>query len=354
MKTRFNTLDSHLRQWGLNVVTHEGWRYNGRPWSSSFRPKAVICHHTASGSKSGNFASEGIVINGRGSSLPGPLCQFLLGRDGTVKIITGNGSNHAGTGGPWGVVRRNLGNYDAFGIEAENNGVGEHWSNEQLQAYYRLCAALLDLMGTKDVNHRVLGHKEYTSRKIDPNGINMNDFRRQVDSALNHGSSRQVVNLPNLKYGANNAGVLKVKKALAKKGYKGINTTNGIFGLGLRRAYSAYQRSLGYRGSDANGMPGRTSLESLGFKVIDVAPKASNQTVSLKNLRFGYRSNDARLVKQALYNKGYRNLEAGTDYWGPGAVACYSAWQRKLGYRGSDADGIPGTASLKKLGFTVK
>lgn len=28
---------------------------------------------------------------------------------------------------------------------------------------------------------------------------------------------------------------------------------------------------------------------------------------------------------------------------------CYAAWQRKLGYTGSDADGIPGMTSLKKL-----
>lgn len=30
-------------------------------------------------------------------------------------------------------------------------------------------------------------------------------------------------------------------------------------------------------------------------------------------------------------------------------AACYAAWQRKLGYTGKDADGIPGMASLKAL-----
>lgn len=31
-------------------------------------------------------------------------------------------------------------------------------------------------------------------------------------------------------------------------------------------------------------------------------------------------------------------------------VQAYAAWQRRLGYRGSDADGIPGTKSLTMLG----
>ncbi|MGW3686524.1 hypothetical protein [Streptomyces sp. NPDC005125] len=31
-------------------------------------------------------------------------------------------------------------------------------------------------------------------------------------------------------------------------------------------------------------------------------------------------------------------------------MAAYAAWQRHLGFRGSSADGIPGTASLTALG----
>jgi peptidoglycan hydrolase-like protein with peptidoglycan-binding domain len=32
----------------------------------------------------------------------------------------------------------------------------------------------------------------------------------------------------------------------------------------------------------------------------------------------------------------------------------YRAWQRRCGFRGSDADGIPGKISLQRLGFDVK
>ena len=37
------------------------------------------------------------------------------------------------------------------------------------------------------------------------------------------------------------------------------------------------------------------------------------------------------------------------DTWGSGDEASYAAWQHSLGYRGSEADGIPGSASWAKL-----
>src|SRR5690349_5010376 len=182
MATKMKNLGliDHLRRWGLKVEEKDGWRYRGRPYN--FYPRAVICHHTASGSSSGNFASEGVVTAGR-SDLPGPLCQFLLGRDGTVKTIAAGYANHAGYGGPMAGIPENQGNTFSIGIEAENNGVGETWSPKQLRAYYRLCAALLDWMGITDVS-KVFGHKEWAAgRKIDPAGINMDKFRAQVQKA---------------------------------------------------------------------------------------------------------------------------------------------------------------------------
>lgn len=38
-----------------------------------------------------------------------------------------------------------------------------------------------------------------------------------------------------------------------------------------------------------------------------------------------------------------------TDVWGSGDEASYKAWQKKLGYTGNDADGIPGKTSWDKL-----
>lgn len=255
---------NHLRRWGLKVEAKDGWRERGRPYD--FYPRGVIAHHTASGSSSGNFASEGIVTNGR-SDLPGPLCQILLGRDGTVKPIAAGYANHAGYGGPRAGIPQDQGNTYTIGIEAENNGIGEPWSKEALNAYYRLCAALLDWLGTKDVS-KVFGHKEWApGRKIDPAGIDMDKFRNQVKLALAQGPSVKTVRLSRLRPGKRNKDVLLVKQRLAKKGIASSDKTN-FFGKELRNDYRAWQIQLGYKGRDADGIPGRTTLQKLGFKVV--------------------------------------------------------------------------------------
>lgn len=256
-------LPNHLRKWGLKVQEKSGWRERGRPYN--FYPKGILCHHTASGSQSGNFASEGIVTTGR-SDLPGPLCQFLLGRDGTVKIIADGYSNHAGYGGPRAGIPANQGNTYMVGIEAENNGVGERWSAAQLNAYYRLCASLMDWLNITDIN-KVFGHKEWTSRKIDPAGINMDRFREQVKKAKAQGPSVKTVHLHRLKEGKRNNDIKMVKRRLRRKGFIDNDKLTNHFGKTMKKAYAEYQKSLGYTGADADGLPGKSSLERLGFNV---------------------------------------------------------------------------------------
>lgn len=263
VKSKHIGLVNHLRRWGLKVEEKDGWRHRGRPYN--FYPRAIIVHHTASGAQSGNFASEQVVTFGR-SDLPGPLCQFLLGRDGTVKLIAAGYANHAGYGGPKVDVPRNMGNTYTYGIEAENNGLGEPWTKEQLNAYYRLCAALLKWMGRRDVN-RVFAHKEWApGRKIDPAGVNMDEFRKNVQRALNQGPTVKTVRLSRLQPGKRNGDVVLLKRRLKRKGFYDGGTSK-FFGKALRRAYADYQRSLGYEGKDADGIPGRASLRKLGFRV---------------------------------------------------------------------------------------
>lgn len=257
-------LVAHLKKWGLDVQEKDGWRSRGRPYN--FYPRAIICHHTASGSSSGNFASEGIVTTGR-SDLPGPLCQILLGRDGTVKLIADGYANHAGYGGPRAGIPENQGNTYSIGIEAENNGIGEPWSKEALNAYYRLCAALMVWIGITDVS-KVFGHKEWTSRKIDPAGIDMNKFREQVKKALLQGPSVKTVSLSKLKPGKRNNDVLLVKRRLARRGFAKGDETSNFFGSGMRNNYRDWQRHLGYLDGDADGIPGKESLQKLGFRVV--------------------------------------------------------------------------------------
>ncbi len=42
---------------------------------------------------------------------------------------------------------------------------------------------------------------------------------------------------------------------------------DGIFDDATAQAYGMHQRKCGFRGADANGTPGETSLNKLGFRV---------------------------------------------------------------------------------------
>ncbi|MFE7463114.1 N-acetylmuramoyl-L-alanine amidase [Streptomyces sp. NPDC057499] len=68
---------------------------------------------------------------------------------------------------------------------------------------------------------------------------------------------------------------------------------------------------------------------------------------------------DVKIVETALNKEGLLSSTYAKDgSFGTTTVAAYAAWQRKLGFSGKDADGVPGMTTLKKLGakhgFTVK
>ncbi|TDE27649.1 peptidoglycan-binding protein [Actinomadura sp. 6K520] len=60
------------------------------------------------------------------------------------------------------------------------------------------------------------------------------------------------------------AGVLLVERALRDRNLLDARWVDGHFGTTTVAAYAKYQRSLGYTGLDANGLPGKTSLAKLG------------------------------------------------------------------------------------------
>lgn len=72
---------------------------------------------------------------------------------------------------------------------------------------------------------------------------------RRADSSLTPGSRDSV---------------LLVERALAARSLLASQYIDGHFGTRTIDAYAAYQRSLGFTGLDATGLPGRTSLQRLG------------------------------------------------------------------------------------------
>ncbi len=120
--------------------------------------------------------------------------------------------------------------------------------------------------------------------------------------------------------------VLLVQKALKKLVGLDYSSGPGIFGPKTKAAYKKYQKSLGYTGNDADGVPGPTSLKKLGeasglFKVNDfltvskpsavVAKAKSVVTGKVASPVPGHLATYAYGVKNSRYAAGYHT---GADY----------------------------------------
>jgi N-acetyl-anhydromuramyl-L-alanine amidase AmpD len=235
---------------GLKVSEVPGWKTRGH---GELNIRMVLCHHTAS-LPGKNAPSLNTVINGR-PDLPGPLCQVLLGRDGTCYVVSNGRANHAGRG-VWTYRASNgktvtvtNGNGEGFGIEAEHQGdqpprPPEKWTEKQLESYAQLVAVVL--RHEKLPAGACAGHKEYATpkgRKSDPNsGFSMPRFRDRVGLILGgNAPAPQPIDpgtkeRPTLRRAAKGAAVEELQKAL------GILPVDGAFGPKTEAAVRKFQR----------------------------------------------------------------------------------------------------------------
>ena len=181
--------DALRAQPGLKVVEHQGWQTRGRPYTFD-GSYGVLFHHTASAKGGGAAPSLGSCLNGR-SDLPGPLCHVMVGRDGTAHVVAAGYANHAGFGGPLWNVPKDSGNKYLMGVEVENDGVGEPWSDTLLAACDRVFAAILTHQGR--AANRCAGHKEWApGRKIDPDhGFDMKAYRDRLGAFMKGGGEQE-------------------------------------------------------------------------------------------------------------------------------------------------------------------
>ncbi|MFH8447744.1 hypothetical protein ACH4CD_00785 [Streptomyces fungicidicus] len=80
------------------------------------------------------------------------------------------------------------------------------------------------------------------------------------------------------------------------------------------------------------------------------SPATGTRTVVLANVQPGRTNDDIRLVQQALIAGGHPVAAGATGHFGPQTGEAYAAEQREQGFRGGDADGVPGCRSLTELG----
>lgn len=146
---------------------------------------------------------------------------------------------------------------------------------------------------------------------------------------------------------------------------------------GQRMSYAEWNNFNGICGhqhvpENLHGDPGNFPIARL-IKLVGGAsvPAPSKPVVDLSNVVAAARKDpgaaqghtthaaDVKIVEKALRAEGLLSATYASDgSFGTTTIAAYAKWQRKLGYAGRDADGIPGLTSLKKLGarhgFTVK
>ena len=249
-------LSSVPRAAGLKVAEVDGWQTRGHGPMGD--PKGVILHHTAGG-RGGNMPSLGTITKGR-PDLAGPLCNYGLGRDGTVYVVAAGRAYHAGPGKWQGVT---AGNSEMIGIEAENDGVGEPWPAVQVEAYVRLVAAILKQIGAAPI--MACGHREFAlpkGRKIDPTGIDLDAFRLQVAAVMNGALVRPPIpkadaqKRPTLRRGAKGDDVAALQKALGLK-------ADASYGPATEAAVRAFQRTHGLVADGIVGPAGWSALDSL-------------------------------------------------------------------------------------------
>ncbi|MEW2487204.1 peptidoglycan-binding protein [Streptomyces sp. NPDC048411] len=270
-----------LRDEGVRLAEHTdklNWQTHNRNHKGPWGPvNGVMLHHTA-GRDSLTLCRDGTA------ALPGPLCIGLVAKDGTVHLAGYGRTNHAGAGSSavFDAVRAERplpgppgpdavdGNTHFYGFEIENLGNGhDPYPAAQLAAVERLSAALCRAHGWSAAS--VIGHKEWTGRKIDPS-FSMPGMRMRIEARLGvrpvPPAAPSYAPFPGAGFfvpGRRSDLVTAVGRRLVAEGCGRYHVGPGpVWGEADVLSYAAWQRRLGYVGAAADGVPGRASWDRLG------------------------------------------------------------------------------------------
>lgn len=245
-----------LRAAGLTVVEHDGWRERGLSTASRFEPRAVVWHHDASavGDSPGVPAS----MIARYSTA---AAQLWVDRYGRWHIIASGRAPHAGV-----VLPGKPDNYDSIGVETDHT-TGEAWPPALLDSLRRGTAAILDHLNVKPASGLEF-HKSICSppgRKIDPAGLDLGDERGRVAALIAKGvraDTRPAVSLARVQKASRRVGWARVFSGARTKA--DVKRVKAALKAERVATYRDWQKKIGLRGADADGIPGRSSLTRLG------------------------------------------------------------------------------------------
>lgn len=162
-----------FKKFGINYKLYPGWELRSRRSGGYEKIMAIGLHHTAS---SGSGAGQ-MAFMWQNSSVS-PIGNIFIDTDGTVWLGAAGAANTQGQGGPVstskGLIPKNQGNLYFIAIEGSNNGVGQIWTEKQMDSYVKTCAALCNQFNL-DPMKDIFSHWEWVlpnqpGRKIDPAG----------------------------------------------------------------------------------------------------------------------------------------------------------------------------------------
>lgn len=168
-----------LRAFGVKVAELPGWLNRGHGDFNIIQ--GLIVHHTGHNKTSADYIARHPQLG---------LCsQIHLDRAGLATMCGVGIAYHAGLGSKEGWPT-NAANFNTIGIEAQSDGTSV-WPDAQMDAYHRLCAAILWYLGKDATPYTLISHAEYSALaqgKWDPGSgrgvpgepINMNWFRSKV------------------------------------------------------------------------------------------------------------------------------------------------------------------------------
>jgi N-acetyl-anhydromuramyl-L-alanine amidase AmpD len=276
-----------LRAKGLKVVEYPGWEERSRPASTgSFNPQGIMIHHDAS-PKGPSPALPRYCAEVGSPTNPPPVCHLWVAYDGTWHVLAAGRANHAGLGG---------------GADAAPSA---RWIPRNSGNAYTYGI---------EVDH--------TTGEIWP--------RAQYESLV-----------------------------------KGVAALVQLMGQGSAERVTSHKEYAPGRKIDPHGInmdvfrsQVQRALTPASKPKPPVKPKPKPKplpVVNLRNVQPGKTNSDVTVLQKALMKAGYdipllRSGRAEYGYFGAQTKHAYALWQRKLGFRGKDADGRPGLQSLTRLG----
>ena len=166
-----------------------------------------------------------------------------------------------------------------------------------------------------------------------------------ASSAVKNGTTTMTTTTTSttLKSGAKGEAVKELQRRLKELGYYN-NSIDGDYGAKTVVAVKAFQKK---NGLTADGVAGSSTLKKLN-STSAVKASTTATTTSSTGLKSGDKGEDVKELQQRLKELGYYTSVIDSEY-GAKTVAAVKAFQKK---NGLTADGVAGSATLKKLNST--